>query len=189
MRAGIYARISSDREGDGLGVNRQLEDCEQLAEQRGWAVAETYVDDDVSAYSGKARPEYARMLDDLRTGSINGVLVYHLDRLHRQPKELEEFFEVCEAAGVRDLASFTGDSASRISATFRSAAGFSIFAGSCWSRQERSAHARACALRSSASPGKPVGGRPLPPFLLGRAPQIARRCAHPFACLLDQVVH
>src|SRR6266566_8252600 len=108
VRAGIYARISSDREGDGLGVNRQLDDCKQLAESRGWAVAETYVDDDVSAYSGKPRPQYARLLDDVRTGTVNGVLVYHLDRLHRQPKELEEFFEVCKDAGVDDLATVTG---------------------------------------------------------------------------------
>jgi site-specific DNA recombinase len=108
IRAGIYARISSDREGDGLGVNRQLEDCKQLAELRGWQVAETYVDDDVSAYSGTTRPEYARMLHDLQTGTINGVLVYHLDRLHRQPKELEDFFDVCKEAGVDDLATVTG---------------------------------------------------------------------------------
>src|SRR5438034_8339473 len=108
VRAGIYARISSDREGDGLGVNRQLEDCKQLAGLRGWQVVETYVDDDVSAYGGKPRPEYGRMLHDLRTGTITGVLVYHLDRLHRQPKELEEFFEVCKDAGVDDLATVTG---------------------------------------------------------------------------------
>ncbi len=68
VRAGIYARISSDREGDGLGVARQLEDCERLAERKGWRVAERYVDDDVSAWSGKRRPEYERMLDDLRGG-------------------------------------------------------------------------------------------------------------------------
>lgn len=91
-----------------MGVSRQLEDCNQLAKLRGWAVAETYLDDDVSAYSGRPRPQYERMLDDLRTGSINAVLVYHLDRLHRQPKELEEFFEVCKEAGVDDLATVTG---------------------------------------------------------------------------------
>jgi DNA invertase Pin-like site-specific DNA recombinase len=108
VRAGIYARISSDREGDGLGVGRQLQDCERLAAQKGWEVVGRYVDDDVSAYSGRRRPEYARLLDDLREGTISGVLVYHLDRLHRQPKELEEFFEVCKAAGVHDLATVTG---------------------------------------------------------------------------------
>jgi site-specific DNA recombinase len=109
VRAGIYARISSDREGDGLGVARQVEDCERLAERKGWRVLERYVDDDVSAYGGKGRPEYARMLDDLRSGVIDGVVVWHLDRLHRQPKELEEFFDVCKAARVDRLASVTGD--------------------------------------------------------------------------------
>jgi DNA invertase Pin-like site-specific DNA recombinase len=85
-----------------------MEDCERLAAQKGWLVAGRYVDDDVSAYSGRRRPEYARMLDDLRAGTISGVLVYHLDRLHRQPKELEEFFDVCKAAGVNELATVTG---------------------------------------------------------------------------------
>jgi site-specific DNA recombinase len=107
--AGIYARISSDREGDGLGVARQLEDCERLAERKGWRIADRYVDDDVSAYAGKSRPEYLRMLDDLRAGVIDGLVVWHLDRLHRQPKELEEFFDVCKAARVDRLASVTGD--------------------------------------------------------------------------------
>jgi hypothetical protein len=37
------------------------------------------------------------------------VVVWHLDRLHRQPRELEEFFEVVDAAGVTKLASVTGD--------------------------------------------------------------------------------
>jgi len=33
VRAGIYVRISSDRDGDQLGVRRQLADCERLAER------------------------------------------------------------------------------------------------------------------------------------------------------------
>jgi hypothetical protein len=37
------------------------------------------------------------------------VVVWHLDRLHRHPRELEEFFEVCDGAGVRSMASVTGD--------------------------------------------------------------------------------
>jgi len=108
-RAAIYARISSDRDGDQLGVRRQLKDCEALAARKGWDVAERYVDDDVSAYSGRVRPEYRRMLDDLAAGVVDAVVVWDLDRLHRRPKELEEFFELCEAAGIRSLASVAGD--------------------------------------------------------------------------------
>ena len=105
----MYARISHDPEGDQLGVNRQVADCHALAERRGWPVAEVYVDDDRSAYSGRVRPHYRRMLDDIRAGSVDAVVVWHLDRLHRQPKELEEFFEVCDAARLSALASVTGD--------------------------------------------------------------------------------
>jgi site-specific DNA recombinase len=108
VRAGIYARISSDRESDGLAIGRQLEDCERLAQERGWRIVERYVDQDVSAFKRTVRPSYQRMLSDLRSGTIDGVIVYHLDRLHRQPRELEEFFDVCKAAGVDDLATVTG---------------------------------------------------------------------------------
>ncbi|MGZ6269833.1 MAG: recombinase family protein, partial [Candidatus Limnocylindrales bacterium] len=107
--AAVYARISSDPEGDQLGVSRQVAGCRTLAARRGWPVAECYVDDDRSAYSGKPRPEYRRMLDDIRAGAVDAVVVWHLDRLHRQPKELEEFFEVCDAAHLSALASVTGD--------------------------------------------------------------------------------
>lgn len=109
VRAGIYARISSDREGDGLGVARQIEDCERLAERKGWRVVEQYVDDDVSAWSGKRRPQYARSLEDLEAGAIDGLIVYDLDRLHRQPSELESFIELCSRLHLSNVASVSGD--------------------------------------------------------------------------------
>lgn len=52
--AAIYARISSDVEGTGAGVQRQVEDCQRLATDLGWTVTDgEYVDNDISAYSGK----------------------------------------------------------------------------------------------------------------------------------------
>jgi hypothetical protein len=78
----IYARISSDAEGTGLGVARQLEDCRKLAADRGWPVGAEYVDNDVSAFSGKPRREYARMLADLASGDRDAVIVYNLDPLY-----------------------------------------------------------------------------------------------------------
>jgi site-specific DNA recombinase len=109
VRAGIYARISSDREGDNLAISRQLSDCEQLATRRGWEVAERYVDSDISAYSGKLRPEYRRMLEEIEAGLIDAVVVYHADRLHRHPRELEQFMDTCERARLMKLATVSGD--------------------------------------------------------------------------------
>jgi DNA invertase Pin-like site-specific DNA recombinase len=109
LPVGIYARISSDREGDQLGVRRQVADCEQLAERRGFVVVERYVDDDVSAWSGRPRPGYERMLDDLRGGLIRGVLVWHIDRLTRGDlRVLESFIDLCDERGV-ELGCVTGD--------------------------------------------------------------------------------
>ena len=96
----VYARISSDPDGTALAVARQVADCHQTAEHLGWVVAEEYVDNDISAYSGKHRPAYERMLVDLAEGRRDGVVAYHLDRLTRRPIELEHFVEVVNRAGV-----------------------------------------------------------------------------------------
>jgi len=107
-KAAIYARISLDAEGTGKGVLRQVEDCRRLAGDLGWAVADEYVDNDISAYSGKRRPEYERMLDDIQTGTVDAVLIYNHDRLTRQPIEFEQFYAIATKAGI-PLRSVTGD--------------------------------------------------------------------------------
>jgi site-specific DNA recombinase len=105
----IYARISQDRDGSRLGITRQLNDCRDEAERQGWLVAEEYVDDDASAYSGKTRPAYERMLADIVARDRDAVIVWHMDRLHRQPRELEHFVDVCTLAGVTDVRTLHGD--------------------------------------------------------------------------------
>jgi len=95
-RAAIYCRISQDRTGAGLGVERQEADCRDLAERLGWTVVKVYADNDLSAYSGKPRPGYRALLADLRAGVADAVICWHTDRLHRHPSELEEYIAVCE---------------------------------------------------------------------------------------------
>lgn len=97
----IYARISQDRDGEGLGVERQLKDCLAEAERLGWTVAETYIDNDASAYDPKKkRPNYDRMLRDIQDGLRDAVIVWRLDRLDRQPKRMEEFADLCTDTGT-----------------------------------------------------------------------------------------
>jgi site-specific DNA recombinase len=98
--AGIYARISDDRGGSRLGVDRQREDCEALARRLGWPATAYYEDNDLSAYSGKPRPGYRRMLEDLRNGQIDAIVAWHPDRLYRSPRDLEELIDLIEASGA-----------------------------------------------------------------------------------------
>jgi len=104
-RAAIYCRISSDRDDDRLGVDRQEQDCRTLCEDRGWTVIEPiYVDNNISA-SGKAeRAQYQKLLQDIEQGSVDALAVWDIDRLARKPTELEHFVATCDAAGVTQLA-------------------------------------------------------------------------------------
>jgi DNA invertase Pin-like site-specific DNA recombinase len=111
MRAAIYARISSNREGDARGVQVQVKDCRELCAARGWEVIEPpYVDNDISAATpGKKHPQHERLLADIHSGKLDAVVVWDVDRLYRQPRELEPFVDACEAAGITTLGSVGGD--------------------------------------------------------------------------------
>lgn len=98
--AAIYCRISKDREGAGLGVQRQEQDCRELAASLGWQVTRTYTDNDISAYSGKPRPAYREMLEAMQAGRVRGIVAWHTDRLHRSPRELEEYIDVSEQQAI-----------------------------------------------------------------------------------------
>ncbi|WP_081994575.1 recombinase family protein [Kocuria rosea] len=116
--AALYARISQDREGAGLGVNRQLEDARKLAELKGFTDWLEFTDDDISAYAGRIRPGYEELKQAIREGRVEAVIVWHADRLHRRVSELIEYAELCTEGravptysvqgGDLDLSSSTG---------------------------------------------------------------------------------
>ena len=110
MRVAVYARISDDSEGKGLGVARQEQDARTIADLRGWDVAQVYVDNDVSAFNTKVfRHEFERMLDDLAAGTVDGCVVYDLDRFARQPADLERAIKIFDERPGMAFATVQGD--------------------------------------------------------------------------------
>jgi DNA invertase Pin-like site-specific DNA recombinase len=89
-------------------------------------------DNDISAFTGKRRPDYERMLDDIQAGRITGVIAWHPDRLHRRMSELDRYITLCDqhhvenqtvTAGQWDLSTATGKMIARhigTAATFES---------------------------------------------------------------------
>lgn len=102
-RAAIYVRISEDREGLGLGVERQEEDCRALADRLGYDVTELYRDNDISAStkSRRNRPNYRRLLDDSHAGLHQVVIAYTSSRLTRRPRENEDLIDLAQERGIR----------------------------------------------------------------------------------------
>jgi len=86
-RAGVYARISSDDEGDAPGVRRQREDCLALIERKGWGVAGVFEDNDISAADKrKRRPGFEQLLAAIDAGELDAIVSWDLDRLVRRPR-------------------------------------------------------------------------------------------------------
>jgi site-specific DNA recombinase len=106
-RAALYLRVSRDATGERLGVTRQKQDCEALAAARGWEVAHVLVENDTSASVGP-RPEFDRLLNLMQSGSVDVVVVWHIDRLLRKMTDLERVIEIVETTGV-GLATVSGD--------------------------------------------------------------------------------
>jgi DNA invertase Pin-like site-specific DNA recombinase len=106
-KVAVYLRQSLDRDGKQVAVSRQRQECLKLCRERGWLGTVEYCDNDKSASTG-IRPEYQQMLADIESGAIGAVVCYHLDRLHRQPRELEDFITLADRQRVQ-LATVTGE--------------------------------------------------------------------------------
>ncbi|MDH6242522.1 recombinase family protein [Mycobacterium sp. OTB74] len=82
-RAALYARISFDRSGEAIGVDRQLHDLRALADTRGWRVVAELSDNDISASKGQERPGYEQVWQLVRSGQVDHVVVWQTSRFVR----------------------------------------------------------------------------------------------------------
>ncbi|MFJ6604913.1 recombinase family protein [Streptomyces lydicus] len=89
--------MSFDHFGLEAGVDRQLEDAEDTRSRLRWgSFAKVYRENDTSAFKKRVRPEFRQLLADLSNGVIDGVIFYDLDRLVRQPRDLEDLIDIVE---------------------------------------------------------------------------------------------
>ncbi|MUL39592.1 hypothetical protein FZ103_00085 [Streptomonospora sp. PA3] len=110
QRAGIYCRLSYAPDGSEEKVERQEADSRELAARLGWPVSDAHVyrDNSRSAWQrNRKRPGWDRMLAALEAGHIDAIIVYHGDRLIRQPYDLEKLIGITDSRGIR-IASVSG---------------------------------------------------------------------------------
>ncbi|MDP8213368.1 MAG: recombinase family protein [Candidatus Zapsychrus exili] len=91
MKVGIYARVSSDDQTTETQLIPLREHCKRME----YEIIGEYVDD---GYSGKddKRPAFERMLFAMRSGKLEAVVCYKLDRIGRSLKHLLNLFEEFE---------------------------------------------------------------------------------------------
>ena len=118
----VYLRISRDPEDEQRGVTRQAEDAVSAVVDGGGVVAWKAVENDTSAFKKRRirvpdgaggdrwawrviRPKWEQALAMIRSGEADCLLVVDLDRLTRDPRDLEDAIELVEhyRAAVLDV--------------------------------------------------------------------------------------
>ncbi len=82
-----YARISRDPNEQRVGVQRQRREVTELAERLGLTIDTWHEDNDASAYSGKARPQFDALLADLSAGRVSALTSASLTTLGSLTRE------------------------------------------------------------------------------------------------------
>lgn len=88
MRCGIYTRVSTSEqaEEDKHSLPTQLKLCKKFMTEKNGTLYDLYSDE---GYSGGnlERPEIKKLLNDIRGGKLDAVIVYRLDRLTRSQED------------------------------------------------------------------------------------------------------
>lgn len=94
--AAIYARVSTEDQNNSL----QLTELRAYAKRMRWTIIE-YTE---QVSSMKARPQFARLIEDARLRKIDVVLVWKLDRFARSVQQLTANMLLLDSYGVRFIA-------------------------------------------------------------------------------------
>lgn len=102
MKAGIYIRVSTERQAEeGFSMEAQQELLLDLLERKGMDLYRVYSDPGVSGKTIRKRPGIQRMIEDLKAGRIQAVLVHKLDRLSRNLGDLYDFIALINKLDAR----------------------------------------------------------------------------------------
>lgn len=100
MKVALYARVSTDEQArDGHSIGAQKKKLQQYAELNEWGF-NFYVDDGYSAKDFN-RPQIKSLLEGIVAGDVNALVVFKLDRLTRNVKNLHELIEILDKHGCK----------------------------------------------------------------------------------------
>ena len=105
---GLYLRVCTDdqvREGFSLPEQRNL--LEDFCDYKEYEIKDYYEDAGISAKTGNKRPEFDRLMDDLKQGRINTIIALKLDRISRSIYDCENIMKTLEKYNEKKYSSLS----------------------------------------------------------------------------------
>ena len=94
-KVGIYARVSTEEQvKEGFSIRGQIEKLSDYAKIRDWEIYNIYSDDGISGKNITERPAINNMIKDIISGKVDTVLVFKVDRLTRNTRDLIELVDI-----------------------------------------------------------------------------------------------
>ena len=102
MRAGLYARVSSEEQVEGYSLDAQKRAFHTLVQGRDWTIHHEYIEEGKSAHTDdiRKRPVFKQAIDDALAGKYDVLVVHKIDRFSRKLRITLEYFEQLGTAGV-----------------------------------------------------------------------------------------
>ena len=100
MQAFVYCRVSTEEQSteDHYSLTNQEQRARAYAKMKGWRIAK--VRKDVGSGKDGNRAGFQELLADVRTGKVEVVVVYRLDRLSRNVRDIHDFSDLVRDRGV-----------------------------------------------------------------------------------------
>jgi site-specific DNA recombinase len=105
VRYALYTRKSTtDEERQERSTEDQLRDCmERVVVPDKLHLAQDPIQENYSAKEPDVRPKFRRLIEDIKSGRITGVIAWHPDRLARNMKEAGEIIDLLDKGTLKDL--------------------------------------------------------------------------------------
>ena len=98
---GIYVRVSTERQvQEGYSILAQKENLINFAKLHDFNIYDVYADEGISAKNIEGRPSVKRLIEDIKDGRIDIVLLQRLDRLTRSISDTQEFINLFKEYGI-----------------------------------------------------------------------------------------
>lgn len=97
---GLYVRVSTEEQAqEGFSIRAQEQKLKDFARIKDWSIFRIYIDEGISGKNITERPAMCELIEDVKGGVVQNVLVFKIDRLTRSTADLIYLVDLFNAHG------------------------------------------------------------------------------------------